>query len=293
MADPAEKPAHMTDAEWAGLNSDDAGPSPDEAGPVADDIDDGTGNEPTAEELAQQQAASEAETLRLQQEADAKKAAEQQPDAAPLPPPILDVQPVEDAPAKLAEITTKKDKLAEQFDDGEVSAKDYQTQLDALNREEREIERAVERVEIANTMRLQQARNLFLADVEDFTKDTPYKQSAAAWTALDAAVKMIGQQAESATLTGKQILAKAHAEVMKDPVFAAAFSKAPAKPAGNKPATDNLPPNLGRMPAAELTDTEGNRFAALDRLRETNPIEYEKQVGKLNAADLEAFLKQG
>lgn len=289
MADPAEKPAHMTDAEWAGLNSEDSGPSPDEAGPVVDESDD---DQPTAEELAAQQAATESETLRLQQEADAKKANEQEP-AAALPPPILDVPAMEDAPAKLAEITTKKDALATLFDDGELAAKDYQTQLDALNREEREIERAVERAEIANTMRVQQARNQFLADVEDFTKDTPYKQSAAAWTALDAAVKMIGQQAESATLTGKQILAKAHAEVMKDPVFAAAFSKAPAKPAGNKPATDNLPPNLGRMPAAELTDTEGNRFAALDRLRETNPIEYEKQVGKLNAADLEAFLKQG
>lgn len=290
MADPAEKPAHMTDAEWAGLNSDDAGPSPDEAGPVADDIDDG--NEPTAEELAQQQAATEAETLRLQQEADAKKANEQEP-AAALPPPILDVPAMEDAPAKLAEITNKKDALATLFDDGELAAKDYQTQLDALNREEREIERAVERAEIANTMRLQQARNQFLADVEDFTKDTPYKQSAAAWTALDAAVKMIGQQPESAGLTGKQILAKAHAEVMKDPVFSVAFSKTPGKPAGNKPATDNLPPNLGRMPAAEITDTEGNRFAALEKLRETNPLEYEKQVGKLNPADLEAFLKQG
>lgn len=289
MADPAEKPAHMTDIEWAGLNSEDSGPSPDEAGPVVDEVD----VEKTPEELAAEQALADAETLRLQQEADAKKLAEQQPAAAPLPPPILDVPAVEDAPAKLAEITTKKDALATLFDDGELAAKDYQTQLDALNREERDIERAVERSEIAGTMRAQQARNQFLADVDDFTKDTPYKQSAAAWSALDAAVKMIGQQPESAGLTGKQILAKAHAEVMKDPVFSVAFAKTPAKtPTGGKPATDNLPPNLGRMPAAEINDTDGNRFAALERLRDTNPLEYEKQVGKLSAADLDTFLKQ-
>lgn len=269
------KPVHMTDAEWEALNDADTGPSPDD-GAIVDDDDGGD----AAAAAAAAVAATEAEAA----SADEAAAATQ--------PPLLVAAAPADADALLAELATQKEDLATQFDDGELSAKDYRAQLDALDKQERKIELDLHTAKIAADMDAQQKRNAFLQEVSAFTKDTAYTKSTLAWGALDAAVRAVGADPANAALTGRQILEKAHAEMLKDPVLAAAFTAQPAAKAEAKPPKTAIPPTLGKVPAAEMEDTGGNRFAGLERLLETDPMAYEKAVGKLSPAELDAFLSR-
>lgn len=272
----AEKPLHMTDAEWEALHDDDLGPNPDDGIVDADDDEPA----PADADVTPPPAADDTPPP-----ADAEE---------PAPAPLLVANAPEDATARLAELATQKEELATKFDDGEMSAKEYQTQLDALAKEERKIELDLHKAQIAAEMQAQQARNTFLREVQEFTAGTIYKESALAWNTLDAAVRAVGSDPANAALTGRQILEKAHAEVLKDPVLAAAFGTRQPKPekAEAKKPAPTIPPTLGRVPAAETEDTSGNRFAALERLLETDPIAYEKAVGKLSPAELDAFLSR-
>lgn len=299
MTNEAQKPEDMTDEEWAALNSDDGGLNPDDNVPVAGDDELETG-----EETAEQKAAREAEEAaaaaaaagnETEEQKAARIAAEEaaankekpQPQA-----PVMVSQPPADADAKLAEIKTSKKELAGKFDDGELSTAEYTEKMEALNDQQRQIELAVHEANIAAKLNAQQARNTFLQEVRSFTDNTLYTESPTAWNALDAAVKKVGADPESASLSGRQILEKAHAEVLKDPLIKLAFdARKPGdkKPGDKKPAGD-LPPNLGRMPAAESEDTNGDRFSSLDRLFARDPIAYEEAVGKLSQADRDAYL---
>lgn len=302
MTDEAVKPPHMTDIEWEALQSEDGGPDPDET-PVLDLGDDDTATGADGDDTAKggegedtAAGAGGEDTAKGGEGQDTVAGAGDDDDAAP-PAPLLVAQAPADAETKLADITKQKDALATKFDDGEMTAKEYQTQLGALDKQEREIELAVHKAQIAADLNAQQARNAFLREVQDFTSGTLYKESPLAWSALDAAVKKVGSDPANANLTGRQILEKAHAEVLKDKVLATAFGQhkaAAGKEDGGKQQKKAvvLPPNLGRLPAAEPEDTSGDRFAALDRLQRTNPIEYEKAVGKLAPADLDAYLSR-
>ncbi|AEZ50862.1 hypothetical protein DC1_00044 [Burkholderia phage DC1] len=212
--------------------------------------------------------------------------------------PLLVADAPADADAKLKEIGDKKAELVEQFDNGDITAKEYQTQLDALGRQERELERAIDKAKIATEMKQQQEMNAWLGEVNDFThKDHPeYSKSRVRWTALDTFVKEIAAKPENAGLSGKQILAKAHEMVVAD------LGDAPAPRAdagGKKDEKDGKPlkgskieppPTLAKVPAAENQDVEGGRWAALDRLAETDPLELEEKLMKMSADDRDAYL---
>lgn len=298
MTEEAQKPEDMTEAEWAALQGEEGGPGAEET-PIAGDDELDAGGE-TDEQKAEREAAEAAAAAGAAGETEEQKAERLAAEAAAAeaaanekkqPPPVLISQAPADAEAKLTEITTKKADLATKFDDGELSAKDYQVAMDALNKEERGIEMAVHEANIATKMQAQQARNTFLQEVQTFTDGTLYKQSPLAWEALNAAVKSVGSDPANANLTARQILEKAHADVLKDPVLNSAFASAkqPGKAPGKKPAAE-IPPTLGRMPSAEHTDTSGDKFASLDRLFERDPLAYEEAVGKLSASDREAYL---
>lgn len=300
MTDAAVKPPHMTDVEWNALQSEDGGPNPDETTVLDlgdEDTTTGAGGDDTTEGGEGEDTTKGADGDDTAKGGDGQDTVSGASDDAAPQAPLLVAQVPADAEAKLTDIAKQKDALATKFDDGEMTAKEYQTQLGALDKQEREIELAVHKAQIASDLNAQQARNAFLREVQDFTSGTLYKESPLAWSALDAAVKKVGSDPANANLNGRQILEKAHAEVLKDKVLATAFAqhKAPAKDdQGKHPAKKqvDLPPNLGRMPAAEPEDTSGDRFASLDRMQRTNPLEYEKAVGKLSPADLEAYLSR-
>jgi hypothetical protein len=217
--------------------------------------------------------------------------------------PLLVAEAPADADAKLKEIGDKKAELVEQFDNGDITAKEYQTQLDALGRQERELERAIDKAKIATEMKQQQEMSAWLGQVNDFThKAHPeYSKSRVRWTALDTFVKEIAAKPENANLDGREILRQAHEMVVADLGEAAPAPSADAggKTGGKKDEKDGKPlkgakidppPTLAKVPAAENQDVDGGRWAALDRLADTDPLELEEKLMKMSAEDRDAYL---
>ncbi|ACR15040.1 hypothetical protein BcepIL02_gp47 [Burkholderia phage BcepIL02] len=235
---------------------------------------------------------------------DAGKKGDEAPAAAkPTIVPLLVAEAPADADAKLKEIGEKKVTLVEQFDNGDITAKEYQTQLDALNKDERALERAIDKATTATEMRQQQEMNAWLGQVNDFTSKThpEYGKSRVRWTALDTFVKEIAAKPENANLDGSEILRQAHEMVVADlgeaaPVKGANDGKKDEGKKDDKPgkplkgAKIEPPPHLAKVPAADNQDVESGRWAALDRLQETDPIAHEEQMMKMSAADRDAYL---
>ena len=202
--------------------------------------------------------------------------------------PILVVEPPADADNKLKEIATKKEALITQFDDGDITAKEYQQQLDALSKQEREIERALERATLAAEMEQQRLKNEWTTTVTSFIESNPiYKDNPRLYRALDQEVRDVANSEEGKTLSGAKILAKAHENLAQ--AFGFATTKPADKPAGKPPKAD-LPPSLHGVPAADANDVQGGKYAALDRLASTNPIAYEEALMKLSDGERDAYL---
>jgi len=201
--------------------------------------------------------------------------------------PILVVESPSDADDKLKAIATEKEDLITKFDDGEITAKEYQQQLDALAKQEREIERALERAALAAEMEQQRLKNEWTATVNAFIESNPvYKENARLYRALDQEVRDVANSEEGKTMSGARILAKAHENLAQAFGFAA---KSADKGKSAAPKAD-LPPSLHGVPAADANDVTGGKYAALDRLASTNPIAYEEALMKLPDSERDAYL---
>lgn len=206
--------------------------------------------------------------------------------------PILVVNAPEDADSKLTDIATKKEELLAKFDDGDITTKEYQAELDALNKQEREIEWGVEKAKLASEMEAQRQANDWKATVDNFIRENPRyspEKAPSMYQLLDIEVRRVAGTDEfknrSDSAAGREILAKAHENIAKDLGFEAKPNK--QKAPGAKP---NLPPNLANVPAADTNDTNGGKYAVLDRMASSDPIAYEEALMKLPEAERNAYL---
>jgi hypothetical protein len=215
--------------------------------------------------------------------------------------PVLVAQVPADLDAKLAEIATKKDALITAFDDGDITAKEYQVQLDAIGKEERKIERDVDKAQLAAEMDQQRQQNDWVATVNNFIANTDYSTNQRLHRALDMEVRDVAVSEEGKTMNGLQILQRAHANLVDANLVDAGLVKAasgaapaaaviPAKAVAPKVAKANLPPNLAHVPAAAVEDTSDGRYATLDRLANSDPLAYEAQLAKLPESERAAYL---
>lgn len=205
------------------------------------------------------------------------------------PAPILAAEDPGDAEERLTEIAQAKEKLIEQFDDGELTAKEYQLELDKLAKQEREIEQAQFKAQIAREMEETRAKNEWLATVNAFLNtNTRYKESPILYQTLDMTVRNLAAQEENQNLSGAEILAKAH-EMITAELGLQDAKRENGKKTGSKKI--DAPPTLARVPAADMTELENTRWSKLDRLMETDPERYERELAKLPEADREAYLQ--
>ena len=222
-------------------------------------------------------------------EAKTEEAAEATTDAQQTAP-ILVAQPVADAEARLTELATKKDALLTQFDDGDITAKDYQKQLDELSKQERKIEFEVHEAQLAAKLEQQRLQNDWNATCNAFIENhAVYKDNPRLYKALDAEVRELAAKPDTANWSGAKFLEEAH----KNLKTAFGFNEpdaATTKPADSQRQQRELPPNLAKVPAANLEDTNGGRFAVLDRLANSDPIAYEEALNKLSATERDAYL---
>lgn len=213
-----------------------------------------------------------------------------EPAAAPSAP-ILVVDAPADADAKLKDIATAKDALISQFDDGDITAKEYQQQLDALAKQEREIERAVERSALAAEMEQQRLKNDWAATVNAFIEiNDVYNPTTnpRMYRALDQEVRDVAGSPEAKTMTGAQILAKAHENLAQ--AFGFKAKKEPPAAKVRRVPKPDLPPSLDKVPAAETPDVTSGKYGALDRLASTNPLAYEEALMKMSDRERDEYL---
>lgn len=228
--------------------------------------------------------------------AEAAKQQEQQPaEAKAQATPYLVAEAPADAEAKLTEISTKKADLAKQFDDGDVTTAEYQAELDKLNREERTIERQIDRAQLAAELEEQRAINEREAEINTFLAgvDIPRDPRNLRFQTLDAAVRIVANDEANANLGYAETMQKAYDMCVEQGVLQAKASakQVEAKPQKQAKAPIESPPSLARMPAAEATDTGENRFAWLAAIRD--PDKHEAAFAKLSPADQDAYLATG
>lgn len=210
--------------------------------------------------------------------------------ADPPAPPLLTAQAPDDADEQLQAIATQKDELVAKFDDGELTAKEYQQELDKLARQEREIEQAQFKAQLAQEMSEQQQRNAWLATVNAFLDENPaYRQNPLMYKTLDLSVRELAAQEENQGLSGQEILAKAHAQITEQFGLAAPKAEDKGKPKKSRKPI-NAPPSLAHVPAATATEMEDGRWGKLDRMMESDPEGYEAALAKMSDADRDAYL---
>lgn len=242
-----------------------------------------------AQVVADEKAAAEAA-----ESAGAAKLKEEQPPRDP----ILVAQAPEDAEAKLADIATKKGELSEKFDDGDLTSKEYQAQLDALSKEERALERAIDKAEIAQDLEDQRVTNERMGEINTFLKevDIPHDPKNMRFSVLNGAVITVANEDTDGKLSVREVMEKAYELCVKEGVLpakkAAAAQAKKDEPAAKTPRKPiQAPPTLNSLPASEITSTEDNRFAYLNRIGD--PDKREAAFAKLSAADQEAYLATG
>lgn len=222
----------------------------------------------------------------------AAAAAAAEPEAAQSPAPqqapILVAEAPADAEAKLADIATQKDVLATKFDDGDITAKEYHAQLDALNKQERGIELAQHKAQLAAEMDEQSKRNAWFSQAQNFARENGYTDQRRL-NLLDAEVRAVASTDDGAKLTGAQVLERAHQNLV-DAGLAVAKNKPPAAPATPPKKPVDIPPSIHKLPAADTNDTASGQWAELDRLATTNPLKYEATLEAMSDAERERYL---
>jgi hypothetical protein len=209
------------------------------------------------------------------------------------PAPIHPATPQEDFQAKLDVIQAQKQGLIDQFDNGDITAKEYQNSLDALAREERAIERAQDRAEYEIENKKKEDLNAWASMCASFLEENDiYKTNPRLYKAFDAEVRDLANDPKTAGWSGQKFLQEAHKnikEAFNIPDKEGADSKTTKTP---RPRPE-LPPNLAKVPAADFQDVKGGRFAGLDRLATSDPIAYEEALDKMTPADRDAYLAAG
>ena len=188
------------------------------------------------------------------------------------------------AAAKLAKI-----KLAEKFDEGEITAVEYAKQTEELNDFQRELENKRFKAQLAAESQQSRELDSWEETCSDFLSAHPeISKSKLRYDSFDYAVRLVTGDQANAALTGAQQLEKAYQTwVTELGIQVDQPAQSGAKPDPRKP---KVVPNIGSLPAAQANDTDDGKFAYLDRLADSDPLKYEATLAKLSDADREAYL---
>lgn len=249
---------------------------------------------------AEEQAAADEKAKADKDAADAADAAaKKEPEPTAPRDPILVAQAPEGAEDRLKEIVDLKAKLADAFDDGDKTTKEYQAELEALNREERKLERAIDRYEIARDLEDQRITNERMGEINTFLREVSIPNDAKnmRFNVLNQAVITVANGDAEGKLSVREVMEQAYELCVKEGVLPALKKEEKKEEPGKKEAPPakrapiKAPPTLNNLPASDMTDTEDNRFAYLNRI--TDPDKREAAFAKLSPSDQEAYLASG
>jgi hypothetical protein len=209
--------------------------------------------------------------------------------------PLYEANLPENYKERLDEISAEREELSNKFEDGEFTHQEYNEKVNALNKEERQIERDIDKAEISSQMAINQQKQEWTNAQRSFLSENPqYDTNPVLYRALDSEVRAIAGDDANDGLTGAEILNKAHEQIK------AAFGvkEEPANPDNDKNKNDkdklkleerNLPPNMKDIPTSDINDQQISKFDKLDKLMDTDYEAYERELAKLSPADREAY----
>jgi hypothetical protein len=223
-----------------------------------------------------------------------------QPQAAPAPAPILIAQAPNDAKEQLDKIAADKADLIEKWESGEITGKEYQTQLDALNEQQFDLKAQVREAELAQKLAQQQIQNQWVNDCNAFLAqhDEYADRNGERYKLLNETIMALASMPSNQGLSNEKALAKAHRIVQMEmgdtpaPVAKPQAQPQPAKVVQHKVPKPAAPLNIGTLPAADMNDTSGGEFAALNALQKSGDVEaYENAVANMSEAQRARYLR--
>jgi hypothetical protein len=293
-------PAGFTQEEWDGLGPEEqaalqADETEDPAA-IADQqaklaLEQETDDESTVEEGADDaegKPAAEAETAKAQAKESAKDA-DKEPATSEAEPegrkdfiPQLKVPEGRDLDAEEAELVKK-------YEEGEIPEAEYRKAL-------REIATAAAETRFAANFNEQVRAAVWRERVNEFIEAREhYKPGSILYAALDAALGKLEEQANQEGWSDMKLLQEADRKVRAEVglnLGSAPTKETPAPGRSEAKARTRAPVTLAEIPAADLPDTGEDRFAALDKLAETNSEAYERALARLTPEEQLAYANQ-
>ena len=219
----------------------------------------------------------------------------------PEPPSFVAKEPPAELKTRAGELERSLEELAEKHDEGEITTAEF-------TKESRKIQRELAPLDVklaSATVSVEDADNQAkehwsTQTVPAFLEHFPeYKQSRRMLKVLDDVVREVQVDEATNNPLHPDVLRKAHRIIEKEYgfTFAKAAKAAAAddpKPAANgkrtAPGKDKerqIPPTLGRVPAADHSDSvDTSKWAAIDRLK---GVAYEDAMAKLSDEDSDAY----
>lgn len=210
--------------------------------------------------------------------------------AEPILPPLRARAP-ENVDELYAAISAEEDSLAQKFDDGDITAREYRESMNKLTAQREEVNWNKRKADLAREMEDTAKANAWEKEVGDFMTTTAahITKSRAAMIAFDDVVKKVTSDPANLNLSDRAQLDKAYKIFMSE--VGEAFGIQPQQSQQTKAtalapkAARNIPPTLAKVPASDMEDLDGGKFAALDRLAAADPVAYESAVAKMSEAE--------
>ena len=206
--------------------------------------------------------------------------------------PQLRAELPEDFDDRIKGIDDQRAELRKKYNEGDIDFDEYESQRDTLDEQRRQLEQQQFKANIAQELREDRWVN---HDVAGFLAEHPeYKQGSALHTMLDQEVRVLQARAqnEGNDPLDPAILQAAHRSI-REQLAKDLGLQVDTKPAGKRqgiPPKRDVPPTLGSVPAADIEDTDGGKWAVLDRLADSDPAAFQERLESMSDAERDAYL---
>lgn len=254
-----------------------------------------------AQTAADKQKADDAAAAQAEADAAAKAKADPEPEpepenpiVAPRPRGVLNDTLPEDYSQRVEANNTAMDELAQKYEDGDISFAEYNKGMRKLNEEAmdlREVKMRAEISEQSSTNSVQQHWDGLMASF--LTAHPEATSTQVRHAAFDHILREITAPVMAAGgMPGQAEIDKAYARLAEE--FGLQAKKQDADKGAEPPAAkkeNKVPPTLGAVPAAAHTDVDDGKWAALDRLVDTDPMKYEETLQKMSEAERDEYMR--
>lgn len=250
------------------------------------------------EEVNEEQALDEDEAEETEESEGAVEAQAEEEPAAAEEPGDKEVQPFkfvynaelpENYEDAVKNLQAQKKELRSKFTDGELDLEEYEEARDKVEQEERVLNEARLKVDLAAEQKRQEQEQRWVWEQENFFSkkaNQAYLADPILSNALDFKIKELANNPDNSSKSMKWVLDEADRQVrLRLQVPGGDKNKAVASASRNY----SPPPNIGDMPTADINDTaDSSPFAHIDRLK---GLAREAALAKLTDEEVDRYLQ--